>query len=437
VSSINPIPEQPYSNDEIDLLELFQRIWEGKLTILAAMLIAVIGAAGFLKATSAAFTAKTEIKPITSVDASLYAASNAQGFFEVSTAKLLTLYIEQLEERSLLIDAVKKYQIIERNNFISDEAYEEAAIALAASIEIRPPINPDGKDKGDSRKYWELQFTHHDNAKWHDALIFINQKANKIVRDVLIKHFENSLSIAMQKKTFELHDLDLQIQNEKKDFDTQMAEFELKHRFELEDVEVQISNSLSDYDRKISDRLAFLTEQAAIARKLGVSKNTIEAQTFNAQNGVVANVKTDTPFYLRGYEAIEKEIELIKTRKDPKAFVAGLFDLENKKRALIQDQTLQRAEKNKTYLDSILNLKKKKRALEQDRHLDRAVMLFESTPIKNPKSFKATSTLVESTDYESKRKSALILAVSLVLGGFIGMIVVLIRGALQARKPTA
>ena len=56
----------------------------------------------------------------------------------------------------------------------------------------------------------------------------------------------------------------------------------------------------------IKDKLAFLSEQAAIARRLGVKKNTIESQMFVTQNTVVTNVKTETPFYLRGYEAIEE-----------------------------------------------------------------------------------------------------------------------------------
>ena len=69
--------------------------------------------------------------------------------------------------------------------------------------------------------------------------------------------------------------------------------------------------------------MAFLREQSAIARKLGVKNNTIETQSFGGKNSVVTNVKTDTPLYLRGYEAIEKEIELIEARENKEAFVSG------------------------------------------------------------------------------------------------------------------
>jgi hypothetical protein len=63
---------------------------------------------------------------------------------------------------------------------------------------------------------------------------------------------------------------------------------------------------------------------------LGVKKNTIESQMFDTQNTVVTNVKTDTPFYLRGYEAIEEEINLIKGRKDKTAFMKIYLNLNKK-----------------------------------------------------------------------------------------------------------
>ena len=125
---------------------------------------------------------------------------------------------------------------------------------------------------------------------------------------------------------------------------------------------------------------------------------------FNAQNTVVTNVKKDTPFYLRGYIAIEEEINLIKGRKDKTAFMKDLFKLEQEKRKLEQDETL-----------------------------DRAMILFNKTPLgKND--FKATLFKVAATDYESNNKRNLYYALALVLGGMIGFVYVLISKALINRK---
>ena len=73
--------------------------------------------------------------------------------------------------------------------------------------------------------------------------------------------------------------------NAQSKFDRDMKEFEVNLGFDLEDVTNEIQNILSDYDKKIMSRLAFLDEQAKIARTIGVAKSTI----------------ADTPFYLRGY----------------------------------------------------------------------------------------------------------------------------------------
>ena len=125
---------------------------------------------------------------------------------------------------------------------------------------------------------------------------------------------------------------------------------------------------------------------------------------FDTQNTVVTNVKTDTPFYLRGYEAIEEEINLTKGRKNKSAFMKDLYKLEQEKRRLQQDETL-----------------------------DRAKDLFNKTPL-NDNNFKSTSVKVAATDFETKNKRNLFYALALVLGGMIGVVFVLISKALINRK---
>ena len=115
-----------------------------------------------------------------------------------------------------------------------------------------------------------------------------------------------------------------------------------EQKYQLEDITIEINNYLIDYDREVIDRIAYLKEQSEIAEELGIKKNTIEVQKFGNQNTLFSNVKTASPFYLRGYEAINKEIELIEVRENKKAFIKELFDLEKEKRAIEQDQTVKR-----------------------------------------------------------------------------------------------
>jgi len=369
---------RPTYDDELDLFEFFETLWDGKWKIVGVVIFSVLSVFGYQTIQPQPnFEASTEIKPISSVEAGRYSQSNALGFFEVSPNTLLNLYIDQLDDRTLFEEAIRKYQLLDVEKFEDKQAYEEAVIELASSIDISPPININGTEKGDLRSFWTIGFEYNDDAKWKSVLSFVDSKANQSVQRILQQLFQNSLSVAKQKQMFE-----------------------------LEDLEFLIANALEAYDRNTSNRLAYLIEQASIARKLGVAKNTIEAQTFSAQNGMV--VITDTLFYLRGYEAIEKEIELIKSRTNKEAFVKGLVELEQKQRTIKQDKTLERAES-----------------------------LFASSPILNTNDFSAVSVKVDATEFETKAKKMPMLALAVVIGGVIGVIYVLISSAVRNRKQQA
>ena len=429
---------KPSYDDEIDLAELFLTVWEGKWKVAIFIAASVLSVFGFqILQPPPAFIATTEVKPIISADADSYAALNALEFFEISPSDLMDAYVEQLDERKLFEDAIRRYALLETQKYENEQVFNEAIVRLAASIDILPPVNADGAERGDVQRFWRVVFEYNDQAKWRRVLSSVNELASEAVRESFQRRFDTALSVARQDRNFQLEDLATKIENAERDFETEMAEFELRQQFKLEDIETQIANKLGDYERKTADRLAFLREQAAIARKLGVAKNTIEAQTFGAQTGMIANVKTDTPFYLRGYEAIEKEVELIESREDPSAFIVGLFELEQQRRSIEQDRTLQRIEKNKEFLDSFIELQKQVRQIEQDRTLERAEALFASTPVASLDNFTAVAVNVDATEFESKDKRLLILVLSVVIGGMLGVIYVLVNSAIRNRKYVA
>ena len=204
--------------------------------------------------------------------------------------------------------------------------------------------------------------------------------------------------------------------------------------FNLVDIKVKINNTINDYEVETKNRLAFLTEQAAIARTLGIKKNTIESQEFSTQNSVITNVKTDTPYYLRGYEAIEKDIQLIKNRTDEKPFVKGLLDLEKQKRDLEEDKTLERAERNKVFLEKILALNNAKRDLLENKLLDRTEKLFNNTPIVSSNDFKAANIIYQDTEFKASFSLIKAILLSGIFGIIFGMIYALVSNAIHQRK---
>ena len=433
-------------DDEIDLLDLIEKVWNGKWKIALFIIVGIFIAFGYniIKVNNFIFT--TEIRPITTFEVDKYRLFNEslkeikEGkvtdiVFQITNKSLLSQYIEEIEEGTLLEVGIEKFNLFNKDSFDNEKAYIEKVKKFASEILVLKPQNIDGKEKRDQILYHTIKGEYTDIEKWKELLAFVDFEANKNVKDVITNRFEMIISVQKQKRDFQIKDLEILIENEKKDFDKRMEEFELLHQFKLEDLTTQINNAITDYDRITKDRLAFLIEQATIARKLDVKKNTIETQSFNTSNSVISNFKTDNPFYLRGYEAIEEEIRLINARKDKTSFIKNLFALEQQKLILEQDQTLQRAEQNKIFLKTVLALEVKKRALEQNQNLQRATVLFANSPLKQD-AFKATLVNVSATEYVTNHKSILYYILAIILSGMIGVFYVLIANAFTNRKKT-
>ena len=122
-----------------------------------------------------------------------------------------------------------------------------------------------------TRLNWTIEFEINDQEKWEDALSFIDNEINKNIQNYLAKNFSTTLN-----------------------------NLKLLDQFKLEDLNQKIEFAKNDYDIEISNRLAFLNEQASIARELNIKNNTLEVENFNTSSGVISNLQTAKPYYMRG-----------------------------------------------------------------------------------------------------------------------------------------
>jgi LPS O-antigen subunit length determinant protein (WzzB/FepE family) len=436
-------------SDEIDLIEVIVNILNNKLKIVAITAIFIIISVGLYFINKPPLNAKTEILPITIFENNLYSQYNSlimpqggeedkkvifqSGLNVINREYLFSLFLEELRTKDVIIEAIKRYQLIDQKKFDSKDEYLEAVEKKALKLDLLRPINVDGSERGETRLNWIIEFEVDDEDQWEEALSFIEIEINKNIKNYLKLNFDTTLDNLKLLDRFKLEDLNLNITNEKKDFDKKMKKFEMDLEFNLVDIKVKIKNAINDYEVETKNRLAFLTEQAAIARTLDIKKNTIESQEFSTQNSVITNVKTDTPYYLRGYEAIEKDIQLIKNRTDKKPFVKGLLDLEKQKRDLEEDKTLERAEKNKVFLEKILALNNAKRNLLEDKLLDRAEKLFNNTPIVSSNDFKAANIIYQDTEFEASFSLIKTILISGIFGVIFGIFYILISNAIRQR----
>ena len=297
---------------------------------------------------------------------------------------LLNLYINKLRQIDLFAQGIKKFEILDKENYENKDLYDQAARKLAYKIKItKTNSNQKNRDLNSNLpnmmgEDWIIQSKITDKKKWEDLIGFVEIEANKEIQSFLIK-IHNEILL-----------------NNK----------ELK-KFQIETIDEKIQIELKNYENQIKSKILFLSEQAKIARKLDVAKNNLieSQQTFTADTGIISNITTEIPYYMRGYEMIEKEIELISSRKNKKAFSSEIIGLQNAK--------------NK---------------INSDRDINRLNQLFYKTPVMT-KNFYAAKNLLETTSFKPVNITLVkFLTLAGVIGMLIGIINVLFVNVLQNRK---
>ena len=177
-------------------------------------------------------------------------------------------------------------------------------------------------------------------------------------------------------------------------------------------IETEIANAIEDYQVRLGDQIAYLSEQASLARVLGIEIGTgtgtgtgTETITSNALARSSSAAVSSALSYLDGYRALDEQITILSSREQVEAFVPSLRDLQAELRAV-----------------------------EQDRAADELIDAVEATPLSDVEAFRAAQYDLAAIEMTYHKKTSLILALSLVLGGFLGAIVVLIRNAVAARR---
>ena len=364
-------------NDDIDIIGLIETLWAHRWFISIVTLLSMLAAITFHIATvSREFTATTLISPISSADFEQYRAINDLGVFQISPGELQSLYLEHLQDRNLLKDVIIEYGLVEKQTEDNAQEFEEAINTLILGMRLSvidpSPSNMNGLNS------WSLQAIFDDQTKWSAFLTGLDQRITNNIRN--------------------------QLQNS---FDANHRILTTKRRFDLEDIDRQLRNAISDYEFETARTLAFLQEQASIARVLDLASDSLTHRTASALATDVTQ-RFPSNFYLRGYLAIEQEIALMENRQNVETYIQGYGDLQAARRTILQDQNLTRARE-----------------------------LFAQTPIasdQNERQFRATRTYISSTEFDYKTGRLLrLLAISIVLGFAASVAFVLTSNALKQR----
>ena len=367
----------PKIDDEIDLFELALTLWEGKWTIIIATIGAILLGMLYWIILPSSYSGTTILREAQPSAFTRYVflseTIKSDGFnYKIDKKYVSDAFISEFNDLEELVQVLNTNEyVLQQLSKIEEQDRANFVIFLAKQFQIAPLA---AEENG-----WELKFT------------WVDPEAGK-------KIFDQALHKVLAKvKDTLLSDIDQFAEGMQKRLNDKIEDATLKKAV------IQEGIRLAD-----AQRLRYLAEQAAIARELGVETNFLgrNGQPEVADSNVSLSVlAVSRPFYMHGYKAIEKEIALIQARSHEQRLAL------NKEYAAVQQEIF--ALKNDLSVAQLLSVREMIEADDPTRWV-----LFD----------------FNLADVEPDSKISLILALSLVLGGFIGMVFVLLRSAVRKRS---
>ncbi|WP_440677249.1 hypothetical protein [Candidatus Pelagibacter sp. HIMB1587] len=241
-------------NKEIDLIDIYLIIRKNLLTVvsitIAPMILSLIYFFNQVPS-EIKFIAKTEIKPVSIFSVSKYSAYNNYlknyilenkiktinkenlinnskknfenieiiGFDElyliINEKTLLNLFIDKIKEKVILIEAIKKLNLVNKDNYVSLKDYENAVKLFTNNIILNKSTQNNGNDT------WIIQIELTNIKILNSFLLFIEEKTNEAVRKYIIETFDNLIQNEKRLNKYNIEDIEIEILNSEDNLELQ------------------------------------------------------------------------------------------------------------------------------------------------------------------------------------------------------------------------
>jgi len=422
-------------HDEIDLFELLETIWQGRLKIaLVALLCILLGGAYAFTATQW-FEANFKIS-----------ASKPEIFYGVNNSELVKVTpqraLQEVRQNLLSAENFKEFylesSVAQELLMLPENATKEqfAYSVFNGHLEEVVMKIKKGEDKP-LNPFVEFKYTYPNVVEGDQLLAAYLQWSDALVKSEWVATFnktrENELLLNQKKmqKMLNEYNKDIEIKG------VQSSESYKYKRIVLQDQLKALKDLLI---KKNQQRVLVLSENISIAKRLGFKKPTTPADVKEIRNsspvsssGVeIINSEYSgldkLPMYYRGYESLEAEKIELNNRKKDKFPSAAIVDMEKQLALLEKDREIEKLQNRETpqaFIKEYVALEKRNAHLNtlQIEVDDVALYELDSKPMASQKSIKP--------------KKLLILVLAAFLGLMMGTLLVLIQGASKKRKATA
>lgn len=355
-----PQPQQ-YANDEIDLFELFENIWNQKWLIVIVTTIALMLGGAYAFLSTPTYQAQVDLLPPTSKD------------------------IVELRQQNAINSAVgtsNRNDIVTIKQFSTEDVYQAFVTTLNSNQAKR-----DFLSQPDITAYFG-RFSTTPQSQWkalnENALTISTPSKGPLVNVGVSFKLENPELAADFANRYVALASDLTR--------TQLAnDLRAEIKSSIEALELQIENRKSLYISQLDTELSKLNEALGIAKQIGLESPLKTDSILDDKSDMM--VDEVRRLYRLGSRALEAEIEAINELRDSTVFIPGLMQLQQQ------------------------------------------LSLLRSITVNEDKITPATiDLLAETPEKPIKPKKALILALSVVLGGMLGVMIALVRSAIRNRK---
>ena len=385
--------EQYQSHGEIDLIELFAKLWSKKLSILLISFLGGCIGLGYLLLTPGKYSGEFVLRVPTGGQLAAYAPLNdgikehyaeflqntgrnsaGANQFEISTDGLVAGMVREIQDLEEFEAALKEHSARYRD--MSNDEFFEARDEIISDFTIAPATDRDPDVR--------ITFEWRDESQLLDILMMTLLSAEANLNSGQLRLL-SGLADNIERRTL----------NERANLDRDLL------------------SVMETVDLETIGRLLFLKEQAAIARELDLADNGLangsQENLFSfkvSEDGVTSPNRPET-LYLRGYKSLEREIDLIESREGEEKY--------------LMDQTF-------------LDVKREAIALKNGE----SAKLFRASIEASPFALGAEIFNIrkEAIRVKNARNAPLILALSLILGFFGSCVFVLMRSAFQRYNST-
>jgi chain length determinant protein (polysaccharide antigen chain regulator) len=358
---------EQYDSDEIDLADLIRALWQGKWLVIGVTLATLALGIAYLMITPKNYTASLNILALPDSQADVYIELNESKFIAADKQTLLTMFVEDLKTQ--------------RSNGLG--------LSIASVTPTQSGLSFPTQDPG--------QLT----EKVADALELSTQSVDQQLELNFSRHSDE----LARNNARAIEGLDLESQQK-------VTLFKTNQNQQIATLEYQTEIARTNYDASIRERIAHLTEQATIAVSLNIDK------AYTTGDGKLLGIDD----YFKGYLALEQAIKLIKSRTSTDDFFPNLAGLE-------QQISQLKSQKAEVFLPDLTRIEFLKSELLKNKEIKKAEAILAKTPIGTDQ-FVAVEYNLDTLVYKNNTKTSLILALSIVLGGMLGIFVLLMRNVL-------